>query len=88
MSEETRRVQLTLPECKQLAELLFDEVREDLGIPATTEDGTTIEISRGEWVDAVPKLQRAIKMTAQPARRRSSRPLKEKTERESLQPEA
>lgn len=81
MAEQTRRVQLTLPECERLGKLLFDEVREDLGIPAIIDD-KTLEISRGKWVDALPKIQRAIKMTGTPARRHT-RSTADKREREA-----
>lgn len=69
MAEQTRRVQLTLPECRQLSELLFDEVRKDLGIPEVIDD-KPFEIERGQWMLALPKIQRAIKLTRTSATRR------------------
>lgn len=61
MSEETRRVQLTLPECQRLAAMLFDEIREDLGLPTHINDEPLV-ISGELWAAALAKVQRAIKL--------------------------
>lgn len=74
MAEQTKRVQLTLPECKRLADILFDEVRDVLGIPEVIDD-KPFEITRGKWIDALPKIQRAIKMTAEPVTRKKRKGL-------------
>lgn len=61
MAEDTRRVQLTLPECSRLAEMLFDEIREELGLPEHIDD-QAVKIDAEKWGAVLPKLQRAIKL--------------------------
>lgn len=62
-AEPTRRVQLTLPECKQLADLLLADVVETLDLPDVDGRGNeqqpiTIEALRA----AAPKIKRLLKL--------------------------
>ena len=83
MKETTRRVQLTLPECKRLADILFDEVREELGLPDHIE-GDKVVIDAGLWAEVLPKVTRAIKLAPPeaPKRQRKERQVDKDAQRE------
>lgn len=61
--EPTRRVQLSLPECKAFAEMLLADVAETLGLPDVDARGNEEKpLTIAALRDAAPKIKRLLKL--------------------------
>lgn len=67
MAEKMTRRQISNEEAGMIANHNFEQAKDKLGIS----DGH--EIDRGQWVDALPYIQRALKMTEGAPKKRSPR---------------
>lgn len=61
--EPTRRVQLSLPECKAFAEMLLADVAETLGLPDVDARGNESKpLTIAALRDVAPKIKRLLKL--------------------------